>query len=160
MFTVSFITDHLFILAIKSEPAIILLQNLQVIEINQYSLILRNFVTISLRTKTLLVYEYARGNDQLITMGQVSDILCIVIMKNRENILCRSCYTYLKNRHFCSKRPILCADMQKIDEVIAFLIALGCEKNYTDCCLTKLKAVGALSLTAHLAFELQFQLLG
>ena len=43
------------------------------------------------------------GNDQFTTMGQVTDILYIVIMKNRENILCIPCYTYLKKQAFLFK---------------------------------------------------------
>lgn len=36
------------------------------------------------------------GNDQFTTMGQVTDNLVIVMVKNREKILCISGYTYLK----------------------------------------------------------------
>ena len=74
------------------------------------------------------------GNDQFTTMGQVTDILYIVIMKTEKTSYAYHAILILKNRHFCSKHVVLCADMYKIDEVIAFLIALGCEKNYPDCC--------------------------
>lgn len=51
------------------------------------------------------------GNDQFTTMGQVTDILYIVIMKTEKTSYAYHAILILKNRHFCSKRAILCADL-------------------------------------------------